>query len=75
MPAPRYAVKHTAGQSSFTREQSLSFWQRQWKQQIDAQPAAKRQETVERARRLLATASHHTALHDLAVCYGLEDER
>lgn len=72
---PRYAVKTTAGQNSYTREQSLSFWQRYWKAQIDAQPEAVRQETIARARLLLSTMSHRSALHDMAVCYGLEDER
>lgn len=68
---PRDAVKHTAGQHSFTREQSLSFWQRRWKEAIDGQPETRRQETIERARALLSATTHRSALHDMAVCYGL----
>ena len=70
---PRYAIKQPAGQNSFTRESSLSFWQRYWKAQIDAQPDAKRQETIDRARRILRETHHKSALHDLAACYGIGD--
>jgi hypothetical protein len=60
-----------SGKHEYTREQSLSFWQRQWKAQIDAQAPATRRETVERAARLLRESRFRSALHDLAVCYGL----
>ena len=58
------------GRHDYTFEQSLSFWQKKWKAQIDSQPPKVRQETIERMRRLLAETRYRSALHDLAVCYG-----
>ncbi len=66
------------GRHEYSGEQSLSFWQRQWKQQIDSQPPKVRRETVARAQLILRTARHKSALHDLAMCYGIDgdgDER
>lgn len=67
--ADRPTAKH-----DYTFEQSLSFWQRYWKEQIDRQAPKTRQETIDRARRLLHSTRHHSGLHDLAVCYGLPED-
>jgi hypothetical protein len=67
---PREAA---SGKHEYTHEQSLGYWQRQWKALIDAEPPRARQETVERARRLMRATRYRSALHDLAVCYDLKD--
>jgi hypothetical protein len=60
-----------SGKHEYTREQSLMYWQRVWKAQIDAQSPVTRRETIQRASRLLRETRYRSALHDLAVCYGL----
>ena len=73
MAAGKPRTSSSLGRHEYKHEDSLSYWKRQWKAQIDAQAPKTRRETIQRARRLMRETHYRSALHDLAVCYEPKD--